>query len=222
LHCGGGGTFLWNESSLTRRDYHYAYEVLGINLLTALPVGFFQVPTVSPGTPPLPEEYQSLLRAAFGDAVDALSKPDCAALFHLPAGVTPQGVLFGLVTGLGGLGGVTFGPTTALKPATAQTASGGHSSMTLPTTGGGTLRRHIFTSQITLNNGGDFVNGFGGRNGLGDSENRALVLIHELGHAVNNMFGNGSSQMVFDGYPGDIGRSVSRVNSTRVRRACFP
>jgi RHS repeat-associated protein len=218
----GGGTFLWNQSSLTQHDYHYAYEILGINLLTALPRGFFQVPTLSPGTPPLPEEYQRLLRGAFGDAVDALSKPDCAALFDLPNGVTPQGVLFGLVTGLGGLGGITFGPTSALIPATATTARGGTSSMTPPVSGGGTVRRSIFTSQVTLDSAGDFVNGFGGRNGLGDSENRALVLIHELGHALNNMFGNGSSQMVFDGYPGDIGRSVSRVNSTRVRRACFP
>ena len=68
----GGGTFLWDD---TTTSFQAALELAGLSL-SALPAGFFQVPYRSPGPPPLPEEYQQLLLAAFGDAVNALNNPD--------------------------------------------------------------------------------------------------------------------------------------------------
>ena len=186
------------------------------------PFGIYVPPIPRIPRPPLPEEYRQILLPAVGDASIMLSKPNCASLFNLPQGVTPQGLLFGIATGLTGVGDLTFGITRALIPAAAETRSSTaeRSSMRLPVSGR-TVLRSTGVAHITINSGGEFVNGFDGRFGITDSEARALVLIHELGHAVQHIFGDGSSQMVFDGYAGDIGRVVSNINSSRVRRNCF-
>jgi hypothetical protein len=75
----GGGTFLWNQSSLTRHDYHYAYEILGINLLTGLPQGFFPV-GVGVG-----KTRQEVVNDAVWNAAEAIRKyPGCRELLANP------------------------------------------------------------------------------------------------------------------------------------------
>lgn len=55
--------------------------------------------------------------------------------------------------------------------------------------------------------------------GVSDDINRAITLIHELGHVANFIYGDGSSRvMQNDVTPTGI---VSQLNSLTVYRACF-
>lgn len=79
----------------------------------------------------------------------------------------------------------------------------------------------IFTGayiRINSNEDGPFIKGFYDYLGVGASDQtyRAITIIHELGHAIYNIYGSKSSPIV-----PDANGQVNKDNSQRVYDACF-
>ena len=84
-------------------------------------------------------------------------------------------------------------------------------------------------ANITVNNNSaaPFQNGYAGRYGASDAVNRAITIIHELGHAANFIYGNsysGDAASAINQNDGDntpTANANSRDNSQRVFDNCF-
>jgi RHS repeat-associated protein len=146
------------------------------------------------------------LPTAVGAAEAALNDPKCAALFgqgKLPDGsvVTGATLLFDLSNGIMGF----------IKP------------MDLPVTKAvvnGVVQTKSVNAQTSLNNGnleidisdvaGSFLDG--------TVQDQAITLLHEIGHAMNDLFGNGTSGIV----NGDDAAKTNIGNTNNVIKDCFP
>lgn len=145
------------------------------------------------------------LPTAIGVAEKALQDPKCAALFgqgKLPDGsvVTGATLLFDLFNHIMG----------SIQP------------MELPVTTtivNGVPKTTAVNAQTSLNNGqieidisdvaGSFV--------TGNAQDQAITLLHEIGHAMNDLFGNGTSGILSDDDP-----KINTGNTNKVIKDCFP
>ncbi|MEK6302452.1 MAG: RHS repeat-associated core domain-containing protein [Acidobacteriota bacterium] len=182
------------------------------------------VPIVRAPLPPLPQEYLKLINDAIMLALAALGNPKCASLFHLPDGLGPGLLLAELWLG-SNRGGITAAPsddaTTVASTRLMDNYSMGPS---------GTLAHMGFisgTAVITINTNpqSPFVSntGYQGRFGVDDGVNRAITLIHELGHAANAMFGPFTAEISEIDTPASnpIFRFANTEYSKRVFKRCF-
>lgn len=160
------------------------------------------------------------------DAVDlartALQSDACRSLFG--DGVDPVGLLDTLNRGLTNLGSIGVGnianagtnaqTTGRLRPPTYVFNSDGTIGTRSNGIGGG--------ADITISSNPEaaFNAGYGGRFGQTDAVNRAITVIHELAHAANYIYGNGSAK-IFQNDSGPGKDILSRINSARVYNACF-
>lgn len=76
------------------------------------------------------------------------------------------------------------------------------------------------TITINSNPSGPWRSGFGNFLGVNDEINRAVNLIHELGHVARLLYGNTGSQIEFDTDIPDAER-INKGNSQRVLDNCF-
>jgi len=155
----------------------------------------------------------------------ALQRESCRNLFG--SDVDPSSLLANLANG----GSVTFrdlganGPNAVTSPV--------YGSETIARPDGTSFQRNtgVVGATITINSNAaaPYQSGYGDRFGANDAINRAITLIHELGHAANLIYGggfgpsaDGSPAILNDANPdGTSRRLVSRINSTRVHQACF-
>ena len=122
----------------------------------------------------------------------------------------------------GSLGGISFGDLGAPDgngSVRAAETTGILGSITLPS---GT-RQSVFTGAnivINTNPQASFIAGYGST-ALSSSNivNRAITLIHELGHAANIIYGAGSSKIQDD--QNDPTGKTSKDNSKLVKKNCF-
>lgn len=158
----------------------------------------------------LEKARDQLLLAVAAAFAALLSKDTCSNLFHLPAGTS---VLQFFAEVLKGSNRVRMifadlgGPSPDGRITTATTAP---FSNTQPNTA---------LTRININARSPFLIGYS-TSGFGDTEveNRAITLIHELGHAANFVFGFGSSEISnLDGAM----PSLSIDNSRKVKINCF-
>jgi RHS repeat-associated protein len=145
-------------------------------------------------------------------ALNALfSKPGCASLFNLPPDTNPADLLNRLYGGqLGSIGyGNLGGPNQSGNVSNAQTTG---------ILGSGRVSVFVGANiRINSNPAAPFNRGYGGRFGLDDATNRAITLIHELGHAAQFIYGTDSTRIVDD----QNNPSASQTNSQLVRENCF-
>jgi RHS repeat-associated protein len=150
------------------------------------------------------------LQQAKDDAFLALLNPDCATLIAGDSGLA--GILLATASGA-----VSISLDSLTNPvANAQTEQV-------------TLRNGSddFTTNgadITINVNGNFMNGYNGRFGLSDQDNRAVTLLHELGHAMAYLGNDGydqSATFIMKDGSDQGGLSISMVNSSIVANTCF-
>ncbi len=140
---------------------------------------------------------EELLSSAVLTATQALfSKPECAALFNVPSELgDAANFLTALVNGDSGLGGISFKDTGGIKTDGTIAAA-----QTTPILGAimrpdGTRVSTFTGANIVINSNPNspFLNGYGQRFGVDDATNRAITILHELGHVASFIPGFGSS-----------------------------
>jgi RHS repeat-associated protein len=138
------------------------------------------------------------LWTAYETALSALNNPKCAGLFGTHGGVSPSTLLTDLYYGAGGYGSIKVGPIPPPK----------NPNQTINATTG-----IIPTSQTVIiminSSAGDFVNG--------TTQQQAITLLHELGHAEWDIFGKNASKIKPDG--SSTGTSLD--NTWKVKTTCF-
>jgi RHS repeat-associated protein len=152
------------------------------------------------------------LTAAMGLASQALDNPKCAAL--LGSGVSQGGatltasqVLNLLYVENGMYGSIGFGPLPS-QPGTITSA------VTVPwvlNTGGATYNEAAIT--ISTSPGSVWL--------TGNLQQQAILLLHELGHAMNDIFGAGTSGIKDDGSSTQAGIQQSMKNTKLIKKDCF-
>ena len=168
----------------------------------------------------LPIENLTLLTDAVNRAAQALqSRPECADLFGVPAEVGDQAnFLYMLFNGNSGFGSISYGNLGGIKPDGTVTAANTTGILGSITREDGS-KVSIFTgANIIINNNSSapFFSGYGQRFGVDDSTNRAITLLHEIGHAAAIIRGF-NSQIVDD----QSGPQASQQNSQLVFDKCF-
>lgn len=191
------------------------------------PPGLGTVPI--PNLPPPPSPSASALYdRAFRRAIQALQRGRCQSIFNLPSGITPAELLAGLSSG-GPLGSISFGDLGAPDANGSVTAAAtnqiGHQTVTLPngTTVVQALAMNIGNIVINTNAQAPFIAGYGTQAlSQNDQVNRAITLIHELGHAANFIYGPDASLInQSDTGPDAQSRRTNRANSRLVYERCF-
>jgi len=151
------------------------------------------------------------LWAAYQTDLTALEKPKCADLFGAKSGIDPYALLTDLFYGIGNRGSITIGdiPPSGPNLVTSANTTPGVSSNSQ--TGQTSNTAYILINDLA----GVFVNGTASFPAT--AQNQAITLLHELGHAVWDIFGGGSSQIKPDhNKPG-----TSLDNTWKVKRKCF-
>lgn len=179
------------------------------------------------------ETTQTRLQGATDSARAALQRPACRALFT--DSVDPVWLLNELSSGLSTLGSISVGNLDANKAAstslvpnpptyyfnpdgTLQAVNNGFANaVSIVVNSNPQSAFNAGYPSITANEGIPDAY-FGPRYGASDDINRAITVIHELGHAANYLFGAGSSRILYDDTPTGV---VSELNSLTVYRACF-
>jgi len=166
---------------------------------------------------------QNPLADAIDLAREALRKDSCAKLFNQIG--SPINLLDNLAAGtplgsitLGNLGGpingsVSAADTTGILGAKTVVGFAGH----LPLS---PIVQSTFTGAnivINSNSAAPFQSGYGGRFGASDAVNRAITLIHELGHVAAIIYGANASRILDD----QNNSAQSRANSQLVYDNCF-
>ena len=135
-------------------------------------------------------------------------------------GIDPVKLLDDLASGTAGIGSIRTGnlspasindQTTGILGSRSRTNAQGRQIRTKH------LHRRQYHNQQQLSGG--FQAGYGGRFGATDAINRAITVIHELGHAANIIFRHHSSGIMND--EGSLGSIASDMNSERVFKDCF-
>lgn len=153
------------------------------------------------------------LTRAIGDAYRALAKEDCDALFGVPDSPnTPRSILAALEYGTSAYGSIALGPIEQ-RPGTVTSAT------TAPTytkvdIGDGATQLQVLGVKIVVEwSVGVFKSG--------SDVDRAAIIIHELGHAFNQILGLGGSQIKNDNdsIPNHV--RVSEANDALVKEKCF-
>jgi RHS repeat-associated protein len=158
----------------------------------------------------LRQKIKGKIATAFASALRALqNNADCAK--DLGQGtnngspVSASGVLNSIFVG-GIYGDITVGD---LKSPSGTTVSAQTSGVVVQT-GAGTLEE----AAIVINDlGGTFVGG--------SAQDQAVTLLHELGHAMNNIFGAGTSKVKDDGTSVANGVQISMDNTAMIKKDCF-
>lgn len=154
------------------------------------------------------------------NAAGALQRESCRNLFG--SNVDPTRLLGQLAAGDARLGSISRGDLGAASGDTATSAqtTGILGSRTVTRPDGTTFKQSTFTgANIILNNNAasPYQSGCGGRFGAGDGINRAITLIHELGHAAGLIYGARASRIVDD----QNNTTQSKANSQLVYDSCF-
>ena len=171
-----------------------------------------------PQTPTSPQ-----LQSAINSATSALTRESCRNLFS--SLINPITLLNNLASGNAGIGSIRFAD---LRPPQGGTVTAAETtpilgSRTVTRPDGTTFRQSMIrgaTITINSNPAAPFQAGYGGRFGVSEEVNRAITLIHELGHAANLIYGANSSGITNDP-PGLLGGIASRLNSERIFKDCF-
>src|SRR5579883_2520604 len=143
---------------------------------------------------------------AVGVAEALLSNPDCANLFQpLDGSVSAAAVLFDLFNGVY-YGSITVGDIKS-RPGTS-TSAAVTPGVINDGTGGTRNAAYIVINDLA----GTFVSG--------DLLAQAVTLLHELGHAMNDIFGPGTSVIQADGPSVPNGVQKSMDNTALVDKAC--
>ena len=155
-------------------------------------------------------QAQQELPKAVGMAEWALSNPDCANLFGTgkTAGggtVSAAEVLFDLFNGIA-YGSISVGA----PPSPTGTIVSATTSPVVVQSGNGPAQQ---TAEIV-------INGYAGSFVSGDWEAQAVTILHELGHAMNDIFGPGTSIIQTDSTSTN-GVNTSMSNTALVDNACF-
>jgi hypothetical protein len=170
------------------------------------------------------QELERKLREAVQDAYKALSEREaCRNLFGDK--VDPRDLLIDLYTGQHNAGLISFGDLGSTGTA-AQTEM--RTMNSIPLQGKeGTYRRSIRAgANITINSNenGSYRAGYARRElgaNVSDRVRRAITLLHELGHAASDLYGEAGSQIVPDDVSVKDRARISRENSQRVYDNCF-
>jgi hypothetical protein len=161
---------------------------------------------------------QTVLQDVINEARTALQKESCRNLFS--EDVDPINLLNELASGNSSLGKIDMGNIGSNLNAQTGLALG---SRIVTKADGTTIRQSLGylpnTAHITLNTNIAAQTITRGRFGLTDIQNKALTLIHELGHAANNIYGSNSSRIMEDNATDKA--ILSRMNSYWVLNACF-
>ena len=156
--------------------------------------------------------------AAVQRALEALTNPKCASLFAF----NPVELLTRLASGTSSLGAIT-NANLGVTP----TPTGFQVDVAVTTGILGSGPTNFSGANITINNNptSPFNAGWGGATAFGaplsaaysDAELNAATIIHELGHAANDIFGPGSSAILWD----QGNRVFSQLNTNFVLKHCF-
>ena len=149
-------------------------------------------------------QNRDLLGGAVAQALQDLLKPDCAkSVFGggIAKGYDPATVLEDMENGTK-YGSITFAAVSPLDFAFESTS--------------GILRWKKAT--ITINTFNDPSVGVYWN--AGNTAVNAIALLHELGHAFNGLFGNGSSAIIFDANPDGSPNTANEAHNAQVMAPC--
>jgi RHS repeat-associated protein len=175
--------------------------------------------------PQIPYGFPSEFKAAFELALQALLKNDCRAIFK--GGIDPAALLVDLINKgqirFADLGNINANAQTT--PAFGyETRTGQDGNTITVNTGVSGLDAITFNTNASSN----FQSGYLARFGVDDLTNRAITIIHELGHAANIIYNrsfspepNSGSNILFDSAGNPISQAISLGNSSQVKNACF-
>jgi hypothetical protein len=153
------------------------------------------------------------------NATTALQQDSCKSLFQ---GIDPIRLLRNIAVGKAGLGTLTQEYFPAANP---NAVTRNHGSRVVTLADGRTVRQsvqlHVGNIVINSNPIAAYQSGYGNRYGVDDAVNRAITLIHELGHAANSIFGEGTSRIQYDGDDKPDSARISAANSRLVYDNCF-
>jgi RHS repeat-associated protein len=162
-----------------------------------------------------------ILDQAINTAITAITRRSrCRDLFV--GYIDPVAVLRELRGGRG-RGAFGFGS----RDANGNSIAANTSAVTTPrfqyTTGQNGTRVNLGTNgaDITINTGGPFFTGYNNRFGVSDAVNRAVTVIHELGHALDLIYRNEYTSRIETQNEGQVGYQTSAQNSQLVFRNCF-
>jgi RHS repeat-associated protein len=166
----------------------------------------------------------SRVSAAIQRALLALQNPKCAGLFG--STLNPSAILEQLAAGsaIGSIGTADLGGSQNGSQIQAETTGGAYDLDDSSGSGVGLNGMSFSSVNITINSnpdsefGGAPMSNFGGAKAAldaGDAD--AETIIHELGHAVAMLFGQGASAILQDG----DNNALSRINTAMVVNACF-
>lgn len=163
---------------------------------------------------------QTILNNAITLASTALSNPNCASLFA--PNIDPVKLLNELS------GDIKLADLTGPNGRTIINASTeGITGSILVRRGDVGLRmgrQSVFVgAKITISNNpsAPFIRGYAGRFGATDEVNRAITVIHELGHAANIISGKKWASLISDDDTGPNASDVNNINSRVVYEKCF-
>ena len=155
------------------------------------------------------------LNKAIDKAISALGKAKCLELFGA-AGLDPRTVLRDIQNGGGQYGHFSFEAIETFEAGYKVNAKIGELKNKAIDIGQGATQLVTTSVNITINTSeGNFV-----ENGYSDTD-RAITVIHELGHAFAMIYGAGGSQIRQDGPSVSGGAAISVKNSALVRDKCF-
>jgi RHS repeat-associated protein len=145
-----------------------------------------------------------VLQTALDQAMQALNSPFCNKLFNNPLGPSPQQVLQDLYNGNTDYGSILFGEIPENGPSAY--VINATTTAWVPPPGSSVETGAIITLQ-TQGTYWNFPSGY----------DQAVTLIHELGHAFNIIFGEGSSSILDDA--GNPTQSIANTNM--IMKDCF-
>jgi RHS repeat-associated protein len=152
---------------------------------------------------PAPTFYKAVVKelgSAMNRAQKALQNKKCADLFGVSDPAAVLGDLF--------RDHMTVKPITS-PPGTVVSAT--------------TTPVQLVTANGTFNQADIVINDAAGVFLTGSANDQLVTLLHELGHAVNDIFGAGTSQIVDDGTSmGKDGIQLSIDNSALIKKNCLP
>jgi hypothetical protein len=150
------------------------------------------------------------LSTALTAALNALNNDQCAKLFGQGNrggnAVLASEVLLDLFLGIGNYGDLTVGDITS-PPGTVVSAT--------------TTPLVVINGSQTFNEADIVINDLAGTFVSGKAQDQAVTLLHELGHAMNDIFGPGTSQIKDDGSSVPGGIQTSMNNTALVKKDCF-
>jgi RHS repeat-associated protein len=154
------------------------------------------------------------------NAAVALQRDSCRKLFG--SNIDPITLLGQLAAGNAGVGSITRGDLGGLVNGNVENArtTGILGARVVTRPDGTTFRQSTFTgANIVLNNNpaSPYMSGYNNRFGANDAVNRAITLIHELGHAAVIIYGTNASRIVDD----QNDPTKSSDNSRLVFDECF-